>query len=400
MSEPSEKISRRQFLKTVGSAAGIAVAAPLLPTETKEKPKDTELPDWKEISPLTQAGAELFGVVTEDVESGRVNEIRAYRLPPNPEFKDSFLIAISSRLFPQNLSEDEAAVNSYGGMRILVLPNEPRSITSEVQYSKTLTFGKLKLDIVQKNEGRVKIWESDFYVNGNKLPNYENSSFETHVEHLGNSEKYVNKKVYFSDENCHILTSQGVETREERTLVFETGRGGLGSVVVPKDLPDRELKDITVARAGKLTLVKGLTENPFSYVCEAEIPDGQRWVWSGQSTNSLNLAASKEFMGIPFSLNMEVEIDPEILASINRAADEISSMWGTVTSYTASERRLPFFTEASGENYLGEPIKKPEYNLELVIEERDTFEGRQTKIAINQYKIKIQQQEIKPQPQA
>lgn len=105
-------------------------------------------------------------------------------------------------------------------------------------------------------------------------------------------------------------------------------------------------------------------------------------------------------MGVPFGFSMEADIHPDNLGALNRAADEISSMWDRVVSFVVSKRKLPFFTKESEGTYLGEPIKKPEYNLELVIEERDTFEARQTSIAVNQDKIEVREQKYNPQLQA
>lgn len=274
----NDEISRRDFLKI----AGVATSLPLTPGQTQEskerKVAADSIPEWKEITPLTQAGAEFLGVQKEQIGETKINETRAYRLPPNPEFKNSTLVAISSRMYPKDLPDDDAAVNSYGGMRLLVIPNEIQSKSTDTKYDRTLTFGNLTINIIQKEKGRIKLWESEFYVNGNRIIDYDNHSFETHIEHIGYSETYFNKSVYFADEKCHILTPNGVEARDERTLVFETVGGNFGSVVIPKGLPGENLGEITVAHAGKLTLVKGLTENPFSYVSESEIPDGQGWV--------------------------------------------------------------------------------------------------------------------------
>ncbi|KKQ97567.1 MAG: hypothetical protein UT23_C0011G0038 [Candidatus Woesebacteria bacterium GW2011_GWA1_39_12] len=387
------RISRKNFLR-VSAITASSLLIPRLDNPEQIEDNEVTIPEWEEISPLTKAGAELIGTVKDEITiEGRefVNEIRAYRLPMNHEFPETTPIIISSREYPKDLPDDDQAVINHGGMQILFLPDvQNQPLATDVKYDRVLKFGDLELGLVQKNKDNItKIWESDFYYKGGKLDRYENSWEKARVEHLGKSDVYFNRAVFFSDENSYVLTSDGVKTRKGKTLVFETGGGNWSSVIIPTVSEQKELKNIVVVKAGHLVAVKGLTNEPFSIVCEPEIVDGQSWGWASEDKGKLGLISVGDFMGTEYPLKMEVAILPEQQKLLNDMIEDYKKMWGeSIGMYFVTERRNPFYSESTGENYMGKNVVKPQYNISLVLVE-PSFEARESSIAINPIKIDV-----------
>jgi hypothetical protein len=387
-------LTRREFLKLTSVPAG----ATLIPKgHNREVPQTVETPDhpWEEASPLTKAGAEYLGSIKEEVDGERINEIRGQRLPFNPAFPGFTLLAINSRLYPKGYEDDDDAVAEWGGMRILIIPDQVEPTPQLKKHDKTLRFGNIRLDIDQKTKGQTNIWETDFYYKSMKLKNIDNTGdYSTDVEHLGHSKIYWDRVVFFTDDSFHILTPQGPVTKKQKALLFEADYGEWTSVPIPNDLTDRELSDITVARNEDLYLVKGLTEEPFCMISRPTIRDGQPWNISfGEKT--IDLSTTTEFMGKVSGLTMQVEVAPENMTLLKQSVENLKKMWGDVTVNGFTRRKLPFFSAQSGDNYLGKPVAETEYNPYVIVTE-DSYEFRESVIAVNPDRVKIEPQPLRP----